>query len=386
MSSFLDSTMASLPDPWIAGVRRKLLDWYRVHLRPLPWRMTTDPYCIWVSEAMLQQTQVNTVIPFYQAFLRRFPDIFSLARADLQAVLKVWEGLGYYARARNLHRAAGLTVQQYAGRLPDAWHTLRALPGIGDYMAAAILSMAFDQPYAVVDGNVKRVLARLRCIDQPVNRSSGSQIFQATADRLLDNCKPGCFNQALMELGALICRPAKPLCPDCPIASLCCAFESQRVAEFPMKEQKKPIPELHIVVGVVMKNGRILITRRRPDGLLGGLWEFPGGKIRAEEDPQAACLREIKEETHLTVSIARHLTRVKHAYTHFKIQAEVFLCHYVSGRVRLNGPVAHRWITPMALNRFPFPKANLKFIPMLKNAARRGGTLKTPDTSFDAAN
>jgi A/G-specific adenine glycosylase len=361
-----------MPDNWASSVRQKLLAWYGIHLRPLPWRATMDPYRIWVSEVMLQQTQVNTAIPFYQAFLQRFPDIGSLARADLQSVLKAWEGLGYYARARNLHRAAAIVADRHNGRVPDRWNELRELPGIGDYIAAAVLSMAYGRAYAVVDGNVKRVLARLRCIDQPVNRPSAHGVFQTHAAGLLDRRQPGRFNQALMELGALVCRPGQPLCRNCPIGHACCAFAGNRVEAFPRKEKRKPIPEQHIAVGVVMKKGRMLITRRRPQGLLGGLWEFPGGKIRPGEDPREACIREIKEETGLTVSIGRHLTHVKHAYTHFKIQAEIFLCHYAGGRVRLNGPVDHRWIAPYAMDRFPFPKANLKFIPLLKEAAAMG--------------
>jgi A/G-specific adenine glycosylase len=372
MPTLFEPAMAPVSDKWAAGVRRELLAWYAVHLRPLPWRATTDPYRIWVAEVMLQQTQVNTAIPFYQAFLKRFADVRSLARADLQTVLKAWEGLGYYARARNLHRAAALVAERYAGRVPDNWPELRALPGIGDYIAAAILSMAFGRAFAVVDGNVKRVLSRLRCIDQPVNHASAHKVFQVHATGLLDIQQPGRFNQALMELGALVCRPGKPLCLDCPVGHACCAFKNERVTEFPRKEKTKPIPELHIAVGVVMKKGRLLIARRRPQGLLGGLWEFPGGKIRPDEDPQTACIREIKEETNLTVSIARQLTHVKHAYTHFKIQADVYLCHYVGGRVKLNGPMAHRWIVPSALDRFAFPKANLKFIPLLKEAVKGG--------------
>lgn len=314
---------------------------------------------------MLQQTQVKTVIPYYNRFIKNFPTVQSLAAADLQEVLKIWEGLGYYARARNLHRAAIQVTRQNNGVLPNDWKGLRALAGVGDYIAAAVLSIAFDQPYAVVDGNVKRVLARMFTMAQPVNKSSYHKAFQAKADDLLDSLRPGTFNQAIMELGALICMPRQPDCAVCPIKFACKAFASGKIADYPKREKKPPIPEYRIAIGVVQKNGRILITRRKPDGLLGGLWEFPGGKINADESPTEALIREIAEETALMVDKISFLTRIRHAYTHFKIEADVFICDYTAGKVRLNGPSDYRWIDPATIKHFPFPKANHKFIPLL---------------------
>ena len=347
-------------------LRKQLKKWYRANHRNLPWRRSNTPYDIWVSEVMLQQTQVKTVLNYYRRFLTKFPNIKRLAAADLQAVLKVWEGMGYYARARNLHRAAKAVVQDHGGRIPDKWEAFHNLPGVGDYIAAAVLSIAFDQPHAVVDGNVKRVLARLHKIHAPVNQTSSYSQFKEAAGKLLDSRQPGIFNQAMMELGALICKPRNPLCDACPLNHLCRAYKTQQVANFPKRQKLKATPQYHITVGVVFKNDRVLITRRKADGLLGGLWEFPGGKIKNGESAQAACIREIKEEVNLSVHIDRHLTKVKHAYTHFKIVMEVFCCNYESGRVKLKGPVAFRWIGFDEFKNYPFPKANHKFIPLLK--------------------
>jgi A/G-specific adenine glycosylase len=348
------------------ALQHALIEWYMANHRDLPWRKTKNPYHIWVSEVMLQQTQVNTVTPYYQNFLRRFPDINHLARANPQHVLKVWEGMGYYARARNLHSAAAIVLDRHRGTVPQSWQEFRKLPGVGDYIAAAVLSIAFDLPYPVVDGNVKRVLSRLFVMDAQVNASSSNKIFQLAAADILDRSRPGTFNQAMMELGAMVCKPQNPLCRVCPLQKQCRAFQSNRTSEFPQKLTKSPVPLYRIAVGVVFKKGRMLITQRKDDGLLGGLWEFPGGKIRDEETPEAACIREIKEEVNLTVGIDAHLCQVKHAYTHFKILMDVFCCAYTSGRVRLKGPVDYRWITLDKLEAYPLPKANHKFLPQLK--------------------
>lgn len=342
------------------------MSWYQKHSRRLPWRETDAPYPIWVSEVMLQQTQVATVVPYYRRFMQRFPQIRHLAAADLQEVLKHWEGLGYYARARNFHRAAGLVISDYGGKVPDTWNEFRQFPGVGEYIAAAVLSLAFGQPYAVVDGNVKRVLARLYMLDAPVNRAASHKVFRKTADVLLDRENPGRFNQAIMELGALVCKPAQPVCKNCPLSRFCRALRTRQVAGYPKREKRRPIPLYQIAIGVVLDEDRVLITLRPTDGLLGGLWEFPGGKIKDAETPQAACIRELREEVGLKVAVDQSLTRIRHAYTHFRIEADVFVCSRVSGRVVLNGPTDYRWIRVEEIDAFAFPKANHKFIPELK--------------------
>jgi A/G-specific adenine glycosylase len=346
--------------------QRVLIDWYVIHHRPLPWRETSDPYAVWVSEVMLQQTQVKTVVPYYRSFLRRFPDVSRLARADAQEVLKMWEGLGYYARARNLHKAAEIIHRAYGGDLPEDMKLFRKLPGVGEYIASAVLSIAYNQPYAVVDGNVKRVIARLNKIDAPVNGANSVKPFRSAAKELLAEKEPGKFNQAMMELGALVCTPRHPACSNCPVNGFCQAFRTGTADQYPKRVKKSKTPLFHIAAGVVKKGRKVLITRRKPEGLLGGLWEFPGGNVKKNETAEAACVREIKEEVNLKVRTEAHITRIRHAYTHFKIIMDVFYCTYLEGSIRLNGPVDFRWIRLDEIDDYPFPGANHKFIPLLK--------------------
>jgi len=354
------------PEP-MSRIQKELLIWYGESQRSLPWRKTSDPYRIWVSEVMLQQTQVKTVIPYYKRFLSAFPAPEMLAEADLQEVLKIWEGLGYYARARNLHRAARELMANHGGVIPERRTLLKTLPGIGDYIAAAVSSIAFGKPHAAVDGNVKRVLARFHKTELPVNDPASGKVFKVAAEAFLEKSKPGEFNQAMMELGALVCTPRNPRCHSCPLARGCRAFKEKGVSDYPRRVKKARIPEYHIAVGVVWKGPRVLITQRKPDGLLGGLWEFPGGKIKDGETPSGACTREIREEVNLVVETKERIARIRHAYTHFKIVMDVFRCTYQNGRVRLREPVDFRWVRLHEIDRFPFPGANRKFIPLIKS-------------------
>ena len=232
---------------------------------------------------MLQQTQVQTVEPYYLRFVERFPDVHTLARAELQDVLKLWEGLGYYTRARNLHKAAVMISADFSGRIPDEWKALRVLPGIGDYIAAAVLSIAFACPHAVVDGNVKRVLARLFLMDTPVNHSSAHKTFQSKATHLLDPQNPGDHNQAMMELGAMICTPRTPVCTECPLRNPCMARKKEMTHLYPKRNKPAPVPTRRMVAGVVLKKGLVLMVQRPEHGLLGGLWEFPSGLVQKGE-------------------------------------------------------------------------------------------------------
>ncbi len=364
-----------------------LLDWFKTYQRAMPWRNTRDAYRIWVSEVMLQQTQVKKVLEYYSKFIDRFPAVHQLAAAELQDVLKTWEGLGYYARARNLHKAAQIIVKELDGQIPHNYDIFRKLPGVGAYSAAAVQSIAFNAPYAAVDGNVKRVLARLFLIEIPINDSVSTKQFQQQADKLLDRGNPGIFNQAMMELGATICRPQSPTCIVCPVHTFCKAFQTARQNEVPVRRKAKPIPEYPIAVGVIQKirpeiipsqgfvaesgsevsppASEILITQRPLDGLLGGLWEFPGGRIAEGETPEEACIRHIAEAVNLSVTNLRYLTQVKHAYTHFKIVVDVFQCDYQAGELALNGPIDAKWIPVEEIAQYPFPRANHKFIPLL---------------------
>ena len=347
----------------------QLLNWFNENQRPLPWRENQDPYRIWVSEVMLQQTQVNTVLKYYQNFLDRFPTLETLAVADQEDVLKYWEKMGYYARVRNLQRAAQKVVQDFSGEIPSDYKEFRGLPGVGEYIAAAVLSLAFNQPYAVVDGNVKRVLARRLLIDEPVNQSSAKRKFQNLADQHLEHDLPAIYNQAIMELGALICRPQNPLCVECPVRTGCSAFESGRQSDFPVTVKPKTVPQYHLAAGIIFRENQVLIVKRPISGLLGGLWEFPNEKIQKQEKPAQACLRIIRELVGLNVEINQLLTQVKHAYTHFKIIIDVYRCHFIEGEIELNGLADFRWINFEEFESFPFTGATHKMIPLLKRLA-----------------
>ncbi len=343
----------------------KLINWFRLYQRDMPWRGITDPYRIWVSEVMLQQTQVKKVIGYYENFIKEFPDIQTLASSSVQDVLKVWEGLGYYARARNLHKAAQLIVKDSNSEIPKDYTSFRSLPGVGDYSAAAVLSIAFNLPYAAVDGNIKRVLSRLFLMDNPVNESSSTKAFQDKADLLLNRDEPGCFNQALMELGATVCRPQSPTCVVCPVNDFCKAFKEGLQSEYPYRQKTKRTPEHNIAAGIIYKGSDILIVRRPLDGLLGGLWEFPNGNLNKGEASEAACIRHISESTNISVSNLNYLTQVKHAYTHFKIVVDAFVCDYIQGDLQLNGPIDAKWIRIDELPDYPLPKVTHKIIEKL---------------------
>lgn len=343
----------------------ELLNWFSLYKRDMPWRGITDPYRIWVSEVMLQQTQVKKVVGYYENFTKRFPDIRTLASSSVQDVLKLWEGLGYYARARNLHKAAQLIVKDFNSEIPKDYTSFRTLPGVGDYSAAAVLSIAFNKPYAAVDGNIKRVLSRLFLMDYPVNDSSSSKVFQEKADLLLNTDQPGCFNQAMMELGATVCRPQSPTCVVCPVNSYCKAFKEGLQSEYPYRKKTKPTPEHNIAAGIIYKGSDVLIVQRPLDGLLGGLWEFPNGNLYKGETPEEACIRHISNSTNLSVSNLNYLTQVKHAYTHFKIVVDAFECEYIQGDLLLNGPIGAKWIKIDELHDYPLPKVTHKIIEKL---------------------
>ena len=304
-----------------------LLDWYTHNARDLPWRCANSPYRTWVSEVMLQQTQVDTVIPYFIRWMAAFPEIASLAEADEQAVLSAWEGLGYYSRARNLHRAARLVMEDHSGQLPPSSAALQRLPGIGPYTAGAIASIAFGEDVAAVDGNIRRVLARLFNISVPVRSAEGEARVQALAQGHLPSGRAGDYNQALMELGALVCRPKNPDCGQCPVAEWCQAHQLGLQAERPVTAPRKKTPHLTVTAAVIRQDGRVLLAQRPPDGLLGGLWEFPGGTLEKEDAGLQACLqREIREELGVDIEVGEHLGRYEHAYTHFRITLHAFLC------------------------------------------------------------
>ncbi|GBD01264.1 Adenine DNA glycosylase [bacterium HR18] len=346
---------------------RQLVAWYKARARDLPWRRTRNPYYIWVAEVMLQQTRVDQVLPYYRRFVQAFPTLEALAAAPLDEVLRCWEGLGYYARARNLHRAAQVLVAHHQGKLPQTYEALRRLPGIGPYTAAAVASIAFGEPRAVLDGNVVRVLTRVLAVAHNARAETTRLQLQEVADALVATEDPGTFNQALMELGATVCLPKRPDCPACPLRSCCQAFALGMPTAFPVQPPRMPVPHYEVAIGLLQNaQGQLLIQRRKEDGLLGGLWEFPGGKRQQDEPLQETCRRELYEELGVQVEITGPLATVRHAYTHFRVTLHAFWCRLLEGTPVSREGLQLRWVTIEELDQYAFPRANRKLIALLK--------------------
>lgn len=344
--------------------RARLLAWYDAGHRDLPWRRTRDPYHIWVSEIMLQQTQVDTVIPYYERFLARFPTVAALAAASDEDVLKVWEGLGYYARARHLH-AAARSVMAGGGAFPERFEALAALPGIGRSTAGAIASIAAGAPHPVLDGNVRRVLCRLFAVGRDPRLPRVERRLWRLAALLLDPKRPGDHNQALMELGATVCTPRRPDCAACPVAGCCRARARGLAGLLPARARRAPLPHHEVAVGAIWRGGELLIARRPAEGLLGGLWEFPGGKREEGESLEDCLRREIREELGVQVVVGERFATVRHAYTHFRVTLHAFHCRHLSGDPRALGCAAWRWVTPVELDAYPMPGTNRKILESL---------------------
>lgn len=350
----------------IAQIRARLLLWYHHHRRDLPWRGETSPYRIWIAEVMLQQTQVTTVMPYYRRFLQKFADVQALATAPLAEVLKTWEGLGYYARARNLHRAAVEIVEKHQGRLPESYTELRLLPGFGDYTAGAVASIAFGKPVPAIDGNVKRVLARLFAIEQDVSRNPAARQLKEIAAALVDPDHSGDWTQALMELGAVICLPQTPQCARCPVNEMCQGRARGLEQQLPIKPVPKNLPHYHVTAAVISHNDKILIAQRPLNGMLGGLWEFPGGKQKPGETLVECLRREIGEELGVDIEVGRPIISVKHSYTHFRITLHAFHCCLVSGQPQALGVADWHWVTLAGMATYAFPRTDLKIIEALQ--------------------
>jgi len=347
-------------------ITKAMLNWYRNNSRDLPWRRTHDPYKIWVSEIMLQQTQVDTVISYYERWMETFPTIRHLAKAPLEKVLKAWEGLGYYSRARSLHKAAQHVVSELNERIPRIKKELIALPGIGAYTAGAILSIAFNQAEPVVDGNVVRVLSRLFRIERDVQDPKTIAMIWDCADQLVPDKYPGDFNQSLMDLGAMICLPKKPQCLLCPIASFCQAKASGAQEQLPIKTKKTKVQSLEKIVALVEDKGKLLIRQRPSSGLLGGLWEFPETVRKGNENIKKALRRAVKEQHHLDIEFTGELPAIKHLYTHRHV---TFLPYYLKSGAPKKIPrqtSSVKWVTLESLKRYPISVAHQKIVKALK--------------------
>jgi A/G-specific adenine glycosylase len=346
----------TLPADELATLRARLLAWYDAHRRDLPWRAApgeaADPYRVWLSEVMLQQTRVETVKPYFARWLERFPTLDALAGAPLDDVLKAWEGLGYYSRARNFHRAVREVAERHAGTVPDDPEAFRALPGVGRYTAGAVMSIAFGRPEALVDGNVRRVFARWT--DDP---APSEPALWRLAEALAPGERPGDANQAVMELGATVCVPRTPLCGRCPVRDHCRAFRHGTQGERPAPKKAKPTPHEDTAVAVVEHEGRTLLVRRPLDARLGGLWAFPAAVRRAGEPVGDAAERAVREGLALEVRAGAAIGTVQHAFTHVRASYHAVRCTLAGGEPRALGYDAWAWAAPDEVDRYALPVA-----------------------------
>lgn len=344
----------------LTAIRRKLLRWYDRHHRDLPWRRTRDPYAIWIAETMLQQTQVTTVLPYYERFLGELPDVHALDRAPLKRVLALWSGLGYYRRAENLKKSAREIVRKYAGHLPDNYHALLALPGVGDYTAGALMSIAFQRSYPAIDGNAHRVLDRLFAA------KNDNELRQA-AGLLVPRSRPGYFNQGLMELGARICTPKDPHCPRCPLAAHCAARATgKHFSEFADKKSP-PIQDIEWPLAILRWDGKVLLRQRLAGGLLGGLWEFPRAERISRKSVRHSVASQPPELSRGLLQRRRRIGEFRHSITNRRIRSPVYLVDLPKAmRFRLPNR-RWRWLAPASLQKLPVSSMTFKAAKILAN-------------------
>jgi A/G-specific adenine glycosylase len=335
-----------------------ILNWYARQGRKLPWRGSLNPYTIWVSEIMLQQTRVEAVIPYFKRWMERFPSIADLAAASEQEVLSVWEGLGYYSRARNLHQAARIVMDEFGGNLPRDLKALGSLPGIGRYTVGAIASMAYGQDAATLDANLRRVFARVFNLALPADNTAGEDILWELAENHLPKGQAGDYNQALMDLGATICVSKKPRCLLCPLNKMCLANQLGLQEQRPVLRIKPEIPHFNVTAAVIQKNGKVLLAKRPSKGLLGGMWEFPGGKVERGETLEDCLNREIWEELDAVIRVGEPFGIYKHAYTHFRITLYAFFCELIKGEPKAIEAAELAWVKPGELQQFPMGKVD----------------------------
>jgi A/G-specific adenine glycosylase len=337
-------------------IQTRLLRWFAENGRDLPWRRTRDPYAIWVSEIMLQQTQVNTVLPYYRKFLKTFPTVRHLARANLSTVLRAWEGLGYYSRARNLHEASRLVVKTFGGKIPKNLRDLLSLPGIGRSTGGAILSFAYDMEAPILDGNAKRVLSRLFAV--PGNAGKLEKRLWHASESLIPEGRSNPFNQALMDLGSMLCTPKRPRCLSCPLRNLCKGYLSGKPESYPVRTAKKSIPHISALSAVIFRGGKVLLRQRPENGLLGGLWEFPNWRIE-EKGRLRFGLRlrnHIKREMRMNVEVGGPIGVFKQTFSHFNLTLRVFRCQLLNPNKGKEG----KWISLRDLPLFPMSRIHRK--------------------------
>jgi len=349
-----------------------LLDWYGNHARDLPWRRTGDPYAIWVAEVMLQQTRVETVLPYYRKWMARFPNPKALAEASSDELMSAWEGLGYYRRAHNMHLAAEKILREHAGQFPQNPEDLRNLPGVGKYTAAAVGAIAFGADVVALDGNLRRVLARLMDLDLDPRSVEGEARLLGYATSLLPEGRASAFNQALMDLGATICLPRRPACDACPIAGFCRAKAAGAQMDRPVRGARAGLPSVRRVCGVLPRQRSVLIGRRPLGGLLGGLWEFPGGDTADNEDLEVALRRQVLGQLGVRVEDALPLGVYRHSYTHFQVTAHAFICAWDGSEPTAFEHTDLRWADVDQLAANPMGKIDRTIARDLKERAEAG--------------
>ncbi|HWI64105.1 MAG TPA: A/G-specific adenine glycosylase [Symbiobacteriaceae bacterium] len=346
--------------PHAASVAAALLNWFATNQRDLPWRRSRDPYRIWVSEVMLQQTRVETVRPYYERWFKRFPTLVDLAAAPEEQVLKAWEGLGYYSRARNLHSAAKDVVARYEGVVPDDPDAVGDLKGVGPYTAGAVLSIAYNRSVPAVDGNVMRVFSRLFLIEEDIMLPATRQAMESLAITLIPDGQAGNFNQALMELGALVCTPTSPKCLACPVAEYCRALPEGRQESLPVKSKAKAPRPVDVVAGAIWHEGKVLLVRRPSDGLLGGLWEFPGGERPDGLSFERALHLLTRTRFGMEIEVESHLTDVRHVFSHLVWDLKAYTSRVAAGSPVPPESADLRWVAPDEIGRYPLPVAHQK--------------------------
>ncbi|MBB6215776.1 A/G-specific adenine glycosylase [Anaerosolibacter carboniphilus] len=348
----------------ILCIQKQLIDWYEKNHRKLPWRETRDPYHIWVSEVMLQQTRVDTVIPYFLNFIGKFPTIEVLAQAHEEEVLKAWEGLGYYSRVRNLQRGAKVVMSQYGGLVPKELQEIKKIPGIGPYTAGAILSIAYDKAVPAVDGNVMRVFSRLFCIDYDISDGKTRREMEQIGNVVVPEENPSFFNQGLMELGALICTPLSPKCIACPVYGQCRAAQKGIQNELPIKKKKQAVKEVELEVALAWKEDKVLLMKRPTEGLLASLWTFPSAVREEGWEPGNSIIQELKEQYGMTVENIAYLFDAHHVFTHLKWNMKVYGCNLASEE-KLEYPQV-QWVTLDEIKDYAIPTAFKKVLNKIK--------------------
>jgi len=363
---------------WKRAFRRRLLTWYPRNQRKLPWRGTSDPYAVWISEIMLQQTQVSTVVPYFERFLTTFPDVRSLARSTEQDVLKLWEGLGYYRRARQLHRAAQVIVDEHDGNFPSALHLIRELPGIGRYTAAAIASIAFDLPAPILEANTARLYARLMVLREDRDSAAAQKLLWQLAEELLPDRATGIFNQALMELGSLVCTPRAPSCETCPVVELCPTFRQGLQESIPVARARPRTEAVREAFVVVRRGGKVLLRMRGARERWAGMWDFPRFPLDARRQPGIGqeLAKNVERTLGVVIEAGEHLATIKHGVTRFRITLDCYAARYVSAKwPRPGNGESIRWLDVDELAGVPLSTSARRLCRILETKA---GGAKSP--------